>query len=88
MRLTAEKLSNQMKQAREGLEDDLKETRDVVKDLKDFLSGKHCCGAEYSAGRLVPHRIHPTPPLVYGREVPGSGYSFVPIGRCKTRDPL
>lgn len=28
-----------MKQARDELEEDLKETRDVVKELKDFLSG-------------------------------------------------
>lgn len=31
-----------MKQARDELEEDLKETRDIVKELKDFLSGKDC----------------------------------------------
>lgn len=47
-----------MKQARDELEEDLKETRDVVKALKDFLSGKHWFSAE---GRLISA-------LIYGRE--------------------
>ncbi|KAF7659927.1 hypothetical protein LDENG_00291050 [Lucifuga dentata] len=38
VRKSAEKLSNKMKKAREDLEADLKDTRNVVKDLKDFLS--------------------------------------------------
>lgn len=46
MRQSAKKLSNKMKQARDDLEDDLKETRDVVKELNDFLSGKDSFGAE------------------------------------------
>lgn len=39
MRQSAAKLSNQMRETRDRLEDDLEETRAVVKDLKDFLSG-------------------------------------------------
>lgn len=42
MRQSAEKLSNKMKEARDELEEDLKEARDVVKGLKDFLTGKDC----------------------------------------------
>ncbi|KAK2914589.1 laminin subunit beta-3 [Channa argus] len=38
VRETAEKLSDKMKQTRGELEQDLKDTRDVVKELKDFLS--------------------------------------------------
>ncbi|KAM3877796.1 laminin subunit beta-3 [Diretmus argenteus] len=38
VRMSAEKLSNQMNQAKDDLEADLKETRDIVKQLKDFLS--------------------------------------------------
>lgn len=30
-----------MKQSRDELEDGLKDMRDLVKELKDFLSGKH-----------------------------------------------
>lgn len=39
VRLSAEKLSSKLQQARDKLEDDLNETRSVVKELKDFLSG-------------------------------------------------
>lgn len=39
MRQSAAKLSNKMRETRDRLEDDLEETRGVVKDLKDFLSG-------------------------------------------------
>ncbi|XP_035517151.1 laminin subunit beta-3 [Morone saxatilis] len=38
VRQSAEKLSKKMKATRDELENDLKETRDVVKELKDFLS--------------------------------------------------
>ncbi|XP_037620786.1 laminin subunit beta-3-like isoform X1 [Sebastes umbrosus] len=38
VRQSADKLNIKMKQARDGIEDNLKETRDVVKELKDFLS--------------------------------------------------
>ncbi|KAM7006218.1 laminin subunit beta-3 [Tautogolabrus adspersus] len=38
VRDTAEKLSDKMKKARDDLEGDLQETRDVVEELKDFLS--------------------------------------------------
>lgn len=46
MRQSAGKLANKMKQTRDELEEDLQETRDVVKELKDFLSGKECFSAE------------------------------------------
>lgn len=49
MRQSAEKLSNKMKQARDELEEDLKGTRDVVKELKDFLSGKNRGALTYAA---------------------------------------
>lgn len=42
MRQSAAKLSNKMRETRDRLEDDLEETRGVVKDLKDFLSGADC----------------------------------------------
>lgn len=35
-----------MKRARDALEDDLKDTQDLVNKLKDFLSGKAGFGAE------------------------------------------
>ncbi|XP_040059097.2 laminin subunit beta-3 [Gasterosteus aculeatus] len=38
VRKSAEKLSNKMKRARDALEDDLKDTQDLVNKLKDFLS--------------------------------------------------
>ncbi|XP_030584440.1 laminin subunit beta-3 [Archocentrus centrarchus] len=38
VRESTEKLSSKLKQARDELEDDLKETRSIVKELKDFLS--------------------------------------------------
>ncbi|XP_075996367.1 laminin subunit beta-3 isoform X2 [Genypterus blacodes] len=38
VRKSAEKLSNQMKKGRAGLEADLKDAQEVVKELKDFLS--------------------------------------------------
>uniref|UniRef100_UPI0037E7B566 laminin subunit beta-3 n=1 Tax=Semicossyphus pulcher TaxID=241346 RepID=UPI0037E7B566 len=38
VRDAAEKLSNKMKKARDDLEGDLQETRDVVKELREFLS--------------------------------------------------
>ncbi|XP_074523144.1 laminin subunit beta-3 isoform X2 [Halichoeres trimaculatus] len=38
VRETAEKLSNGMKKARDDIEGDLQETREVVKELKDFLA--------------------------------------------------
>lgn len=46
MRQSAAKLSSKMRETKDRLEDDLEETRGVVKDLKDFLSGAH---------RLSPH---------------------------------
>lgn len=49
MRQSADKLNIKMKKARDGIEDNLKETRDVVKELKDFLSGKDC----FLAGALI-----------------------------------
>lgn len=39
VRTSAEKLSNRMKKARDELDEDLKEARDVIKGLKEFLSG-------------------------------------------------
>lgn len=39
VRQSAEKLSDKIKQAKDGFEEDLKATRGVVKELKDFLSG-------------------------------------------------
>ncbi|XP_037106771.1 laminin subunit beta-3 [Syngnathus acus] len=38
MRQSTDNLSNKIRQARNDLEDDLKEAKDVVKDIKDFLS--------------------------------------------------
>lgn len=46
-----------MKQARDGLEEDLKETRDVVEELKDFLTGNGHLGAEvecWEVGFIAP----------------------------------
>lgn len=60
MRQSAEKLSNKMKQTRDELEEDLKEARDVVKELKDFLSGKDCFSAEgrWRSGLICGRKVH------------------------------
>lgn len=55
MRQSAAKLSNKMRETRDRLEDDLEETRGVVKDLKDFLTGADCPQL-YS--RDVPHWLY------------------------------
>lgn len=43
MRQSTDDLSNKIREARNDLEDDLKEAKDVVKELKDFLSGTIIC---------------------------------------------
>ena len=40
MTKSSENLSNEIKKARDELEADLKDTRNFVKDLRDFLSGR------------------------------------------------
>lgn len=56
MRQSAAKLSNKMRETRDRLEDDLEETRGVVKDLKDFLSGADC--PQLYSQRDVPHWLY------------------------------